>query len=118
MTEGNKDLTSLFHMLFAAFNARDADAMLAHFAHDIDYPDGDKRLRSHDAIRHYWTEQWKHIDTKDEVTDVRRLADDQWVVSLSQVVRNMHGSVLSRGRFEYVFHMQNDLVQRMDIHPL
>jgi ketosteroid isomerase-like protein len=49
---------------YAAFNARDIDAVLAAMDPDVDWPNGWEggRVRGHDQVRDYWTRQWAAID--------------------------------------------------------
>jgi SnoaL-like domain len=50
--------------LYAAFNARDIDAVLARMDPDVDWPDmlENRRLIGHDAVRAYWLHQFELFD--------------------------------------------------------
>jgi hypothetical protein len=49
---------------YAAFNARDIDRALATMHADVEWPNGMEGgyVHGHDAVRDYWTRQWKLID--------------------------------------------------------
>ncbi|MDQ2842107.1 MAG: nuclear transport factor 2 family protein, partial [Acidobacteriota bacterium] len=50
----------LLLQLYAAFNARNIDAVLPALHPDVDWPNGWEggRMRGRDAVRAYWTRQW------------------------------------------------------------
>ncbi len=52
--------------MYAAYNARDADGLLALVTDDVDWPDGPLRMHGKDALRDYWTRQWQRVHTHDE----------------------------------------------------
>ena len=54
----------LIRDLYASFNARDIEAVLAHLHPDVDWPNAweNGRLRGHAAVRDYWTRQFAAID--------------------------------------------------------
>ena len=49
---------------YAAFNARDVDAVLAVMHPDVDWPNGMEggRVHGHAGMRDYWTRQWGMLD--------------------------------------------------------
>lgn len=55
---------ALLEQLYERFNARDIDAVLAHFARDVEWPNGWEGgyVRGHDEVRDYWTRQWAELD--------------------------------------------------------
>src|SRR5262245_64120316 len=61
---------------YEAFNARDVDRALSTMHSDVDWPNGmdGGRVHGHDAVREYWTRQWRSIDP--HVTPVRFVAED------------------------------------------
>src|SRR5919109_915391 len=78
---------ALIGRVYAAFNARDIDGVLEHLDPDVDWPNAWEggRVRGHEAVRDYWTRQWREIDRRGEPQRVsrrahRRLAADAQVV--------------------------------------
>ncbi len=64
------DRLAYFQKLYAAFNDRDADAVLEMASRDVDWPNAWKggRLRGREAVRDYWAAQWAEIDPHVEPT--------------------------------------------------
>lgn len=55
---------NLILSLYAAFNARDIDTVLAAMTSDVDWPNGWEggRIVGHDDVRDYWERQWAAVD--------------------------------------------------------
>lgn len=106
-----------FTALYAAFNRRDADAVLAAVAPDVDWPNGFEggRVHGHAAVRAYWLRQWAAVDPRVEVQRVTVDADGRRVVDVHQVVRDLSGNVLADQTVQHVYETRDGLVQRMDI---
>jgi cation diffusion facilitator family transporter len=105
--------------LYAAFNARDIDAVLADLAPDVDWPNGWEggRVHGRDAVRAYWERQFREIDAVVEPLEVTERADGTVAVDVHQVVRSASGEPLSDGRVQHVYTLRDGLVTRMDITP-
>jgi uncharacterized peroxidase-related enzyme len=103
--------------LYAAFNARDVDAVLAHFAPDADWPDAMRgtRVRGLPAVRAYWLAQWEVIDTQVSPRRVRELPDGRVEVLVEQVVRDVDGDELSHAFVLHTYTFTGPLVTRMDV---
>ena len=82
--------------LYAAFNARDIDAVLAAMSDDVDWPNGWEggRVHGRDAVRSYWSRQWAELDAR---------------------VEPMTISIRADGRVVHVYELRDGLVARMDI---
>lgn len=59
-----------------------------------------------DAVRAYWTRQWPKIHTHDEPCEITDHSEDSSVVRISQVVRALNGSILSKGLFDHVYRFE------------
>ena len=84
---------------YAAYNAQDLDALLDCVSDDVDWPDGERRLRGRDAVRSYWTEQWARVRVHDDPVALEDEGGGWTAVRLNQVVRSLDGALVSRGRF-------------------
>ena len=106
-----------FHALYDAFNARDLDTALASMHPDVDWPNMIEggREHGHAAVREYWQKQFETTDPRVEPERVTLLGDDQVVVDVHQVVRDLEGNVLSDGRVQHVYKLRDDLIERMDV---
>lgn len=114
--QGGDARHDLLRRACAAFNAQDADGLLALVSDDVDWPDGTgARLHGRARLHDYWTQQWTRTRTRDEVTGVDDFDDGRIAVRLRQVVRALDGSTVSTGTFVYVFGFEGGLIQRLDI---
>ncbi len=112
-TEVRRDL---LRRAYAAYNAQDADGLLALVSDDVDWPDGaGGRLRGRAELHAYWTEQWTRTRTHDEPLGFEDVDDGRTAVRLHQVVRALDGSVLSTGDFVYLFRIEDGLIRRLDV---
>jgi len=102
--------------VYAAFNARDADGALALMHEDVDWPNGWQggRIHGREAVREYWTQQWREIDSTVRPLD-ETVSGDRVAVTVHQVVKDLEGNVLSEGRTSHVYTLRDGLVARMDI---
>ena len=102
---------------YAAFNARDIDAVLATTHPDVDWPDvpEGKRVQGHEALRAYWTAQFEAIDVNVEPVGFTRDDEGHVVVGVHQVVRDLDGKVLFDQNVEHVYTLRDGLVTRMDL---
>lgn len=103
--------------VYAAFNARDIDAVLEHMTPDVDWPNAWEggRLQGRDAVREYWTRQWAAIDPTVEPTGFTERPDGTVAVHVRQEVRNLDGELVSEGRVLHVYAFRDGLVARMDV---
>jgi ketosteroid isomerase-like protein len=111
-----------FAALYDAFNARDADAVLARTTDDVDWPNAWEggRLRGQDAVRDYWTRQWREIDPRVEPLAVEVRGDRTVAVTVRQEVRSRDGQPLSTGEVLHVYTLRDrpsggELIERMDV---
>jgi hypothetical protein len=107
----------LLEVVYAAFNRRDIDAVLALMRPDVDWPNGMEggRVLGCDEVRAYWRRQWGIIDPHVEPV---RIADDEagnTVVDVHQVVRDLSGNILKDQIVQHVYSFEDGLIERMDI---
>jgi ketosteroid isomerase-like protein len=104
---------------YAAFNARDVDAVLAVLHPNVDWPNGLEggRVVGHHAVREYWTRQWGLIDPVVEPTRFTATADGRVDVEVRQVVRDLAGNVLKAETVHHVYAFSDGLVTSMEIRP-
>jgi ketosteroid isomerase-like protein len=111
------NIEDLFIKTYAAFNARDIEAVLAVMHADVDWPNGWEggRVLGHDQVRKYWTRQWKMIDPT--VTPERFVIeeDGRIAVHAHQLVRDLGGKVISEGMVEHIYLIEDGLIKSMEI---
>jgi uncharacterized protein (TIGR02246 family) len=110
------DRRALLERAYAAFNARDVEAVLVLMDPDVDWPNvmEGRRAHGHDEVRDYWTRQFEQIDSHVEPVAFHEDVD-RVVVRVHQVVRDPGGNVLSEGDVEHVYTFRHGLVARMDV---
>lgn len=113
------DVAELLRLAYAAFNARDIDAVLATLHDDVDWPNvlEGTRVRGHDAVRAYWTGQFASIDPRVEPRGMTTEEDGRVVLEVHQVVRAKDGTLLDDRVLRHAYTLRDGLVARMDILP-
>jgi hypothetical protein len=103
--------------MYAAFNARDIDTVLAQMNDDVDWPNAWEggRLVGRDAVRDYWTRQWAEIDPRVEPTSFTERPDGSIAVEVDQLVRSLDGELIGQGTVVHVYSFRDGLIARMDI---
>jgi hypothetical protein len=107
----------LFHRIYAAFNHREIDTVLAAMHPDVDWPNGWEggRVHGHAAVRDYWTRQFKAVSANVEPQSLRTEDDGRIVVTVHQVLHDLEGTLLSDSMVEHVYTIKNGLIRKMDI---
>jgi hypothetical protein len=86
---------------------------------DVDWPNGmdGGRVQGHDAVREYWTRQWRSVDP--HVTPVRFVAEDgRIVVDVRQVIRDRAGKLVREEMVQHVYRLEDGRVRSMEIRKL
>src|SRR5262245_55900106 len=97
-------MEQLIRDLYASFNARDIDAVLAALAPDVDWPNAWEggRVHGHDEVRDYWTRQFAAIDGRVEPTQIETQGDVT-TVTVHQTVKDLDGNLLSDGTVTHTY---------------
>jgi ketosteroid isomerase-like protein len=106
----------LIRDLYASFNARDIEAVIAHLDPDVDWPNAWEggRLHGHEAVREYWTRQFAAIDGRVEPQEV--VADgERVVVTVHQTVRDLDGQLQDDRVVTHTYTIRDDKIVRMDV---
>ncbi len=103
--------------MYAAFNARDIDAVLGAMTDDVDWPNAWEggRLRGKEAVRAYWTRQWLEIDPRVDPVAFSRRPSGEVAVDVQQVVRTPDGALVGEGPVVHVYSLRGGLISRMDV---
>ena len=104
---------------YAAFNARDIDAVLDLMTDDVDWPNSMDNVRvfGKSAVRDYWTQQWTMIAPQVEPVTVQIESDGRVDVEVRQVVHDLAGSLLMDEIVHHVYTFVDGLIRKMDIQP-
>jgi ketosteroid isomerase-like protein len=102
---------------YAAFNARDIDGALAAMHGGVEWPNGMEGgyVHGHDAVRDYWTRQWRLIDPRVEPRGFAAEPGGRVAVDVHQVVRDRSGRALTDEMVQHVYTIAGGLIARMEI---
>jgi hypothetical protein len=111
------DAEPTMRALYAAFNARDIDSVLAAMTDDVDWPNAWEggRLVGQAAVRDYWRRQWAEIDPRVDPVAVTETSDGRVHVEVRQVVRDHAGALVAENTVHHVYELRDGLVARMDV---
>jgi ketosteroid isomerase-like protein len=106
----------LIRDLYASFNARDVEAVIALMAEDVDWPNAWEGGRFHgrDEVRAYWQRQFAAIDGRVEPTAIVEDGDTV-TVTVHQTVRDLDGTLMSDGTVTHTYTFRNGEIVRMDV---
>lgn len=107
----------LLTAVYAAFNNRDIDGVLALMRADVDWPNGMEGGRVHGLgeVRAYWQRQWGLIDPHVEPVSIEDDEAGNTVVAVHQVIRDLSGKILKDQVVQHVYSFRDGLIERMDI---
>jgi ketosteroid isomerase-like protein len=105
--------------VYAAFNRREIETVLAAMVPDVDWPNGMEggRELGIDAVRKYWRRQFEVLDPKVEPQGFAGEADGRIAVTVHQVVHDRAGKVLVDQIIQHVYKFRDGLICHMEIRP-
>jgi ketosteroid isomerase-like protein len=108
---------ALLRDVYAAFNARDVDAVIATLHPDVDWPNAFEggRVTGRDDVRDYWRRQFEQIDPRVEPRRFARTDDGRVAVTVHQRVFALDGTLLADREMTHVYAFRDGLVVRMDV---
>jgi ketosteroid isomerase-like protein len=118
------DEVEVLEHMYARFNSRDIDSVLAALADDVTWANGMEggHVYGREAVRAYWTRQWAVVSPHVEPVSFDKAADGSVVVQVQQSVRDLegrplqeHGRELTDKMVGHVFRFQEGKVTRFDI---
>jgi ketosteroid isomerase-like protein len=107
----------LLQKMYAAFNRRDIETVLAAMQGDVDWPNGMEggRVLGKSAVLDYWKRQFEVLDPKVEPKRFTKEADDRIAIDVHQVVRDTSGKLLVDQMIQHVYEFRDGLIQSMEI---
>ncbi len=111
------DAKTTIERAYLAFNQRDIDGALKLMTPDVSWPKASEggKVVGRDEIRAYWTRQWSEFDPHVEPLAITAQASGKIRVRVHQLVRNLHGEVLSDSEVLHLFTMHGTLIAAMDL---
>lgn len=111
---------NLIRNAYAAFNARDIDAVLLALHPDVQWSNGWEGgyVYGHEEVRKYWTRQWEELDPRVEPIGITQRQDGCIEVEVHQTVKDQRGTFLFEGMVKHVYTLKNGQISRMDIEKI
>ena len=109
--------TQLLREAYAAFNARNIDAVVSLMTADIEWPRAFKGgfVRGKEEVRDYWTEQWGEINATVEPISFHEDGTGNVLVEVHQIVRDLQGVVLADEKVGHRYTLTDSLISKMEV---
>ena len=107
----------LLQRMYAAFNRRDIESVLAAMQDNVDWPNGMEggRELGKAAVRAYWKRQFEVLDPNVEPKNFTKEADGRIAIDVHQVVHDKSGKLVVDQRIQHVYGFRDGLIQSMEI---
>src|SRR4051794_38097492 len=107
----------MLERLYERFNARDIDAILPSLTQDVEWPNAWEGgyVRGREAVRDYWTRQWREIDGRVTPKEFAARADGRVDVTVHQVIKNLEGELVSESAVRHIYRLRHGQVEHMEI---
>jgi ketosteroid isomerase-like protein len=107
----------MLQRMYAAFNQRDIETVLAAMQGNVDWPNGMEggRVLGKAAVRDYWIRQFEVLDPHVEPKSFMREADGRIAIDVHQVVRDKSGQLVVDQTVQHVYEFRDGLIQGMEI---
>ena len=107
----------LLQRMYAAFNRRDIEQVLAAMQDHVDWPNGMEggRVLGKSAVRDYWTRQFQVLDPNVQPKRFSKEADGRVAIDVHQVVRDTSGKLVVDQMVQHVYEFRDGLIQGMEI---
>jgi ketosteroid isomerase-like protein len=110
----------LLQRIYAAFNRREFEIVLAAMVDDVDWPNGMEggRVFGKDAVRAYWKRQFEVFESRVEPQTFSTEADDRIAVDVHQIVHDKAGNLVADQMVQHVYDIRDGLIRSMEIRRL
>jgi len=107
----------LLRSIYAAFNRREFETVLAAMHADVDWPNGMEggRVLGKAAVRDYWKRQFELFESRVEPTNFTGEADGRIAVDVHQVVHDKAGKLVVDQMVQHVYEIRAGLIASMEI---
>ena len=105
----------LIEKIYDVFNKRDIPSALQAMLPDVQWPNGWEGgyVYGRDAVKDYWTRQWKEIDPHVQPISVKLETDGRIRVLVQQNVKDKQGKLLHEGQVTHVYTLEAGLIKHM-----
>jgi ketosteroid isomerase-like protein len=103
--------------LYDAFNKGDLETIISAMHPDVKWANGVEGgfVYGRDAVREYWTEQYKVIQVQLETLKFETDESDRDVVTVHQIVRDLQGNLLVDVTIQQIFTLEDGLIRLYEI---
>lgn len=98
--------------LYDAFNKREIETIISSMQPDVKWANGLEGgfVYGRDAVREYWTNQFKDIQAELETLKFETDENNRNVVTVHQVVKDLQGNVLADATVDQIFTIEDGLI--------
>ena len=107
----------MLQRMYAAFNRRDIESVLAAMQDNVDWPNGMEggRVLGKAAVRDYWRRQFEMLDPNVEPKNFTKEADGRIAIDVHQVVHDRSGRLVVDQMIQHEYEIRDGLIQSMEI---
>lgn len=102
---------------YEAFNAIDIDKVLSFMHPQVKWPNGWEGgfVYGHNAVREYWTRQWKELDPIVVPVSINEQNNEQAEVEVHQLVKDLKGNILADEIVKHIYFFEKGYITAMEI---
>ena len=103
--------------LYDAFNKREIETIISLMRPDVKWANGLEGgfVYGRDAVREYWTNQFKDIQAELETLKFETDEKNRNVVTVHQIIRDLQGNILADVTVHQIFTIEDGLVSLYEI---
>ena len=103
--------------LYDAFNKREIETIISLMRPDVKWANGLEGgfVYGRDAVRKYWTNQFKDIQPELETLKFETDEKNRNVVTVHQIIRDLQGNLLADATVQQIFTIENGLISLYEI---
>lgn len=103
--------------LYDAFNNREIETIIAFMRPDVKWANGVEGgfVYGCDAVREYWTNQFKNIQPELETLEFETDENNRNVVTVHQVIKDLQGNLLADATVQQIFTVEDGLISLYEI---
>lgn len=103
--------------LYDAFNKREIETIISVMHPDVKWANGVEGgfVYGRDAVREYWTNQFKDIQPELETLKFEMDKSDRNIVTVHQIIKDLQGNLLADATIQQIFTIENGLISLYEI---
>ncbi len=109
--------TEFLQNLYDAFNKREIETIIAAMHPNVKWANGLEGgfVHGRDAVREYWTNQFKAIQPELETLKFETDKNNRSVVTVHQIIKDLDGNVLADAEVRQTFSIEDGLISLYEI---